>query len=157
MSVMEGTEILLRHLEKSDLHDFTSLVTDPLYGKYSPLGSLTNDIANGVANHILANYDNEGYEFWAVLDKKYNKIAGFVGYHPVTFENKTHEMYFVGPRTILENTRCAADSNVVPRCRATVSVNPYPSGVHKSLCALSSHAQTSWSRKAANSSTVTAT
>jgi len=96
MSVMEGNEILLRPLVKPDLHDFANLVTDPLYGKYSPLGQLTNDIAKEIVDNILANYDANGYEFWVAVDKKKDTIAGFVGYHPVIFENKTHEMYFVG-------------------------------------------------------------
>ena len=96
MSVIEGNEFLLRHLTKQDLQDFTVLVTDPLYGKYSPLGRITEEAAELMLNNIVANYDSNQYEFWVVMDKEYNSLAGFVGYHPILFENKRYEMYFVG-------------------------------------------------------------
>src|SRR5579871_2164214 len=96
MSIIEGNELLLRHLTKQDLNDFTALVTDPLYGKYSPLGKITEEIAMMMVNNIVANYHKEKFEFWVVVDKIYNALAGFVGYHPVIFENRVQEMYFVG-------------------------------------------------------------
>ncbi len=99
MSIIEGNELLLRHLTKQDLHDFTSLVTDPLYGKYSPLGRITEGAAELMLNSIVDNYGTNQYEFWVVMDKEHDSLAGFVGYHPVTFEEKNHEMYFVGFHT----------------------------------------------------------
>ncbi len=96
MSIIEGNELLLRHLTKQDLNDFTRLVTDPLYGKFSPLGRITEEVAERMLDHIVANYQSNRYEFWVVMDKEDNKIVGCVGYHPVIFENKLQEMYFVG-------------------------------------------------------------
>ena len=96
MSIIEGNELLLRHLTKQDLEAFTKLITDPLYGKFSPLGKITEEVAVMMVNNIVNHYEEEHYQFWVVIDKFYNKIAGFVGYHPVIFENKSQEMYFVG-------------------------------------------------------------
>jgi len=96
MSVIEGNNLLLRHLTKADLGDFTKVVTDSLYGKFSPLGKITEEVAEQMLNHIVDNYHTNRYEFWAVLDKQFQSIAGFVGYHPVIFENVTQEMFFVG-------------------------------------------------------------
>ncbi len=96
MSIIEGNELLLRHLTKQDLNDFTALVTDPLYGKFSPLGKITEEVAATMVSNIVENYQKSKYEFWVVVDKLYGALAGFVGYHPVFFENKLQEMYFVG-------------------------------------------------------------
>jgi len=96
MSIIEGNELLLRHLTKQDLNDFTTLVTDPLYGKFSPLGKLTEEIAVIVLDSVVQNYHKNSYEFWVVVDKFYGTLAGFVGYHPIHFENKLQQMYFVG-------------------------------------------------------------
>lgn len=96
MSIIEGNELLMRHLTKQDLNDFTALVTDPLYGKFSPLGKITEEIAVTIVNNVAENYPKNSYEFWVVVDKLDGELAGFVGYHPIHFENKFHQMYFVG-------------------------------------------------------------
>lgn len=99
MSIIEGNELILRHLTKADLNEFTSLVTDPMYGKFSPLGKISETIAIQVVNHIVENYETNRYEFWVVVDKENKRTVGFVGYHPVIFENRMHEMYFVAFKT----------------------------------------------------------
>jgi len=96
MSLIEGNELILRRLTKQDLNDFTALVTNPLYGKFSPLGRMTEDAAARTVDSIVENYESKRYEFWVVIDKKDKAIAGFVGYHPVIFENEIHNMFFVG-------------------------------------------------------------
>lgn len=99
MSIIEGNELMLRPLVREDLNDFTRLVANPLYGKYSPLGHMTEELAEKVLDKVILNYQEKHYEFWVVMDKKYNTVAGFVGYHPVLFEEKIEEMYFVGFNT----------------------------------------------------------
>lgn len=96
MSIIEGNELQLRHLTKQDIDDFTQVVTNPLYGKYSPLGKLSRDAALDALEGIIANYKLRTYEFWVVMDKEENKIAGFVGHHPIIYQQKLHEMFFVG-------------------------------------------------------------
>ena len=96
MSIIEGNELLLRHLTKQDLKDFTAVLTNPLYGKFSPLGKITESLAGDLLDNIVKQYDLNRYEFWVVVDKTHKTIAGFVGYHPIVFEDKLHEMYFVG-------------------------------------------------------------
>lgn len=99
MSIIEGNELLLRHLTKQDLEDFVTLITDPLYGKFAPLGKITEEAALSMVDNIVSHYENESYQFWVVIDKFYHNIAGFVGYHPVIFEHKPQKMYFVGFKT----------------------------------------------------------
>ena len=99
MSIIEGNDLTLRYLTQADLHAFTALVTDPLYGKFSPIGKLTEKVAATLVNNITIHYPDNKYEFWVVVDKQDNQIAGFVGYHPIIFENKLHNMYFVGFNT----------------------------------------------------------
>lgn len=96
MSIIEGNEILLRHLMKQDLEDFTFVVTNPLYGKFSPLGKITSEAASVALEEIIHHYRLNTYEFWVVLDKDENKIAGFVGHHPIVYENRLQEMFFAG-------------------------------------------------------------
>lgn len=96
MSIIEGNELILRPLTKQDLNDFTKLVTDPLYGKFSPLGKITEEVANNLVEKVIESYKTNYYEFWVIEDKKAKSLAGFIGYHPVIFEDQLQEMYFVG-------------------------------------------------------------
>lgn len=96
MSIIEGNELLLRHLNQQDLKDFEFVVTNPLYGKFSPLGKISHMAAKTALEGIVANYNLRSYQFWVVVDKEENRIAGFVGHHPIIYENKLHEMFFIG-------------------------------------------------------------
>lgn len=93
---LETDTLLLRHTDKQDSEDFSSLVSLPAFGKLSPFGSVTKENAGIILDSIIKNYENEAYDFWTVVDKKNNTYAGFVGYQPVVFENQSEEMFFIG-------------------------------------------------------------
>lgn len=96
MSIIEGNELVLRHLTRQDLPDLNHVLTNPLYGKYSPLGKISSEVALQALEGIITNYKLKTYQFWVVVDKEENRNAGFVGHHPVIYENKLYEMFFVG-------------------------------------------------------------
>ena len=98
-SVIEGNECLMRRLTTEDLDQFSKLVTDPLYGKFSPFGKMSQEFAIKSAKHIISNYEIDRYEFLVVIDKKDQTLAGFVGYHPVMFNKSLQYMFFVGFHT----------------------------------------------------------
>jgi RimJ/RimL family protein N-acetyltransferase len=95
--LLDSEELLIRHTNNQDLEAFASLVTQPIYGQYSPFGRPTKESAKILFNQILAGYNNGEYEFWVVLDKKKNlAFTGYVGYHPAHFENEIQQLFFMG-------------------------------------------------------------
>jgi len=92
----DSPDMLFRHISNQDEKDFITLVTNPLYGQFSPFGTITQQTAQDAFKTILSNYENETYEFWAVIDKKANTFAGFSGFYPVSFEDQLEEMFFMG-------------------------------------------------------------
>jgi [ribosomal protein S5]-alanine N-acetyltransferase len=93
---LENENILLRPIYKNDLNNFISLVTGPAFGKFSPFGDITPERADLLIDDLIKNYYKKFFTFWTVLDKKTQRYAGFTGHHPVSFDNKNYEMFFMG-------------------------------------------------------------
>lgn len=93
---LENDHTLLRPIDKQDSTDFIGLVSNPPYGQYSPFGAMTPESAKILFNALLFNRDDKNYHLWCVVDKTHNRFSGFIGYHPVTFENAMQDMFFWG-------------------------------------------------------------
>lgn len=95
-NAMETQDLLLRHTNKEDLNEFSSLVTLPAFGRLSPFGAMTPSKAKEVLHQIIENYQKDNYGFWCVIDKKSGQYAGFVGFQPVILDDSVEEMFYIG-------------------------------------------------------------
>lgn len=82
MKIIEPTtkRLQLRQWGKYDLHEFSSINSDPAVMKFYPK-TLTKKESDAFANKIQSIIENKGWGFWAVELKYEKKFIAFVGLH----------------------------------------------------------------------------